>query len=86
MCTESRSYVQAKTTKAFTRVYVCYCVLQEKQAAEAGQQAPGGPAAAAAGAEDEARLQEQLQDLTAKIAELDDGEGQAACFLMKRLL
>jgi hypothetical protein len=64
---------------------MCVCVLQEKQAAEAGQQAPGGAAAAgAAGAEGEARLQEQLQELTAKIAELDDGEGLcgAACLLV----
>jgi hypothetical protein len=61
------------------------CVLQEKQAAEAGPQAGNGPSGAAAGAEEEARLQEQLQELTAKIAELDDGEGavlgQAACLL-----
>lgn len=53
--------------------WVCMCiwdsVLQEKQAA---QQAPVG---SAADAEDEARLQEQLQELTAKIAELDEGEG-----------
>jgi hypothetical protein len=48
-------------------------VLQEKQAAEAAQQA--GPSAAFDAA-DEARLQEQLQELSSKIAQLDEGEQQ----------
>jgi hypothetical protein len=45
-------------------------MLQEKQAAEAAHQ---GLANAALASDDEARLQEQLQDLSAKIAELDEG-------------
>ena len=47
-------------------------VLQEKQAAEVSQQgATDSPGIAAA--DEETRLQQQLQELTAKIADLDEG-------------
>ena len=47
-------------------------LVQEKQAAEASEAPPSGGVLAA---DDEAKLQQQLQELTAKIAELDEGQG-----------
>lgn len=55
----------------------CVHQLQEKQAAEVSQQ-QGGPNSSALTADDEARLQEQLQELTAKIADLDEGRDAGA--------
>lgn len=71
-------------TGTHNRHYCCGCApavcwgLQEKQAAEAGQQAGPNTAFDAA---DEARLQEQLQELSSKIAQLDEGEQQRAVSL-----
>jgi hypothetical protein len=47
--------------------------LQEKQAAEVSQQTASDSSGLAA-ADEEAQLQQQLQELSAKIADLDEGE------------
>lgn len=56
---------------AFLDAFLCW-QLQEKQAAEVSQQAASDSSGLAA-ADEEAQLQQQLQELTAKIADLDEG-------------